>query len=628
MRQFDGRPPRGAVPATPSLDQAQVAAVTGKAAIQLTLAGPGSGKTTTLAARFAHLVENGTEPARILAVTFTKKAADEMRVRIAQVLGRDPDQGLRVMTFHAFAYRHLRHSPQVAGLPPSFQLWDNVVRRNVFHSRQMWWNEEIDIFDIIDGMKERLVDAAAFARLAQTPSAPPYYAKAVPFFAEYEAALREAGAIDFADMAPLLEQAMRRHPAFRQMVVEAFDHLLVDEYQDVNPGQLALIDHFVAAGTHLWAVGDDDQTLFAFRASNIRHVLDFDQRHRNAAIHVLDRNYRSSPEIASVAKTLIRNNHERADKDYLAVLPEQENVVLRGYRTAEIEARQVAAAIATLLDDGHPPREIAALYRAGTVGLPLQAALKDLNIPFEVRGSGDLWQNNAAKLVIGALHYLRDGATPAAMSRLGNGRRAETIVGRLDEVRPPDRRDFKTACNHVRGIVGAALPGKAADRERVEWASLVEAVVGLASTSGNLDELERRIALQSAALRTPPEHAVVLSTIHSAKGLEWDAVFLLGLEDGVLPNANADDIEEERRIAYVGMTRARRLLGLTYCSERYGSQMTPSPFLREIRTCEAVTWSGPNARAADRRLPLITAEDVPAKPSRARGFLKWAGLAD
>ncbi|MEO5374623.1 MAG: ATP-dependent helicase [Alphaproteobacteria bacterium] len=596
---------------SPPLDPAQAAAATGKATVQLTLAGPGSGKTTTLAGRFVHLVRQGAEPRRLLAVTFTRKAADEMGRRISGLLRLPSARGLPVMTFHAFAFRHLRANPAAAGLPEGFQLWEGHQQRHVFHARQMWWNEEMDILDIIGGAKERMIDAAAFARMVEEKKddLPESYAKAVPYYSFYEAALRQAGAIDFSDMVPLLARAMARDESYRRAVTGAFDHLLVDEYQDVNPGQLALIDHFVAERVHLWAVGDDDQTLFSFRASDIRHILDFGERHAGAEVHILDRNYRSAPDIVTAAKTLIRRNRLRADKDYGAVLTEPGEIVVRGYSTPEVEARQVTAAIAELLGGGLQPRQIAVLYRAGTVGLPLQTAMKESGIPFEVRGSGDLWQSTAARLVVGALHYLRDGQSVAAMSRLGTGKRSSNITERLDEVRSAVGRDFQVACRQVKRIVGGALPRKAAERERNEWASLVESVIGLAAACSGLDDLERRIADQSAALRNPPQHAVVLSTVHSAKGLEWDAVFLVGLEEGVLPSGNADDLEEERRVAYVGITRARRLLGLTHAAERYGTKAQPSRFLAEIRRAECHVESGSGARDADLRLPLASPEE-------------------
>jgi DNA helicase-2/ATP-dependent DNA helicase PcrA len=263
-----------------TLDSAQRAAATQAGTIQLVLAGPGSGKTTTLVGRFVHLVRQGVDRRRILALTFTRKAADEMKARIVPALDLDSAHDLTVATFHGFAFRHLRSNPQLAGLSEKFPLWDTPQQRHVFNSRRMWWNEESDILDIIAGAKERLLDAEGFAKSIDRDDE--VLGKAVEFFRVYQQALRDAGAIDFADMVPLVVGAMDENPAYAAGISGAYDHVLVDEYQDVNPGQVALIDRFVRAGRSLWVVGDDDQTLYAFRAADVRFILDFPQAPRRA----------------------------------------------------------------------------------------------------------------------------------------------------------------------------------------------------------------------------------------------------------------------------------------------------------------------------------------------------------
>jgi DNA helicase-2/ATP-dependent DNA helicase PcrA len=591
------------------LDPAQTAAAKGLALIQLTLAGPGSGKTSTLTGRFIHLLRQGVDPARILAVTFTKKAADEMGARIVRLLDLPSAAGIDIMTFHAFAYRLLKRNPAMAGLPDRFPLWDAAQQRHVFTSRRMWWNEEVDILDIIGGAKERMLDADALA--AEIDGNDDVLREAVKYFRVYEKALQAAGAIDFADMVPMLVSSMRRNESYRRSITGAYDHVLVDEYQDVNPGQIALLDQFVRDGVGLWAVGDDDQTLYAFRASDVRYILEFVTTHPEAQAHVLDRNYRSSPEIVLAAKRLIRHNKKRVDKDYQPTVTEPGDVVIRGYASPDIEARQVTLAIVELIKGGVAPNEIAVLYRSGAIGLRFQAVLKEAGVPFEVRGGADLWQSVAAKLVTGALIYLRDGETAAAMSRLGSNKRADIVREQLGQVRAVVRHQFGASCQHVQRIVTDAVPGRASEREKAEWSSTVDTVITLAASCASLEDLEQRIAEQSRSLRKPPEHAVVLSTIHSAKGLEWDTVFLVGMEDGVLPHVNAEDHEEERRVAYVGISRAKRRVGLTYSSLRYGDRSRPSPFLFEIagREKRHCIWTGARQAGADDRLPLLTRQD-------------------
>jgi DNA helicase-2/ATP-dependent DNA helicase PcrA len=424
-----------------ALDPAQQRASAGAGNIQLILAGPGSGKTTTLAARFVHLVRGGIDRRRILALTFTRKAADEMTGRIAAALGIWTAADLSVATFHGFAFRHLRRNPQTAGLSERFQLWDTPQQRHVFSSRKMWWNEDADILDIIGGAKERLLDAAGFAATIDTDDE--VLRRAVEFFRVYEIALSENGAIDFADIVPLLVRAMERNASYAAAVTGMYDHVLVDEYQDINPGQVQLIDRFVAAGVKLWAVGDDDQTLYAFRAADVRFILDFPRKYRGVEVHVIDRNYRSARQIVAAAKRLIVHNRARCAKECNPVTAEPGEIVIRGYPTAEVEARQVAKAVAALLRRGHSPRQLAVLYRTGTVGLGMQPALGALQIPYEVRGAGDLWQSVAARLVVGALFYLRDGDSVEAMSRIGSGRRAEILRSQLDQARATAKWSFR-----------------------------------------------------------------------------------------------------------------------------------------------------------------------------------------
>lgn len=617
------------------LDPRQQSAATGTGDIQLVLAGPGAGKTTSLAGRFVHLVRHGVDRRRILALTFTKKAADEMKLRIAAALDLPPAADLGIATFHGFAFRQLRRNPQLAGLPERFALWDAPQQRHVFNSRQMWWNEETDVLDIISGAKERLLDAAGLADEIEPDDE--VLRRAVEFFRVYERALCGAGAIDFADMVPLVVRTMDNNPGYAAAVTGTHDHVLVDEYQDINPGQIALIDRFVNAGAKLWAVGDDDQTLYAFRAADVRFILDFPRKYRDVQVHIIDRNYRSAKEIVAAANRLIAHNCVRSPKAGKPVTEEAGEIVIRGYRAAEIEARQVAKGVARLLASGHSPKQIAVLYRTGTVGLALQPALQALQIPYEVRGAGDLWQSVAARLVVGALYYLRDGESAEAMSRLGGGRRAEIVRRDLNRARA--REDFPAACRFVRDVVATAVPSRASERDRAEWVAVVEAVVGLASTCRSLDELVAKIAEQSASLRQAPGNAVVLSTIHSAKGLEWEAVFLIGMEQGVLPHINNDDLEEERRVAYVGITRAKRLLGLTFANTRFGQDSLPSQFLYELVGNERsyCVWTDPHINGADERLPLFSdrerqrliqgpASEPAPSPSHKRRMSKHADL--
>ena len=335
------RPPGSSIEDMRRLDSAQLAAATDRASIQLTLAGPGSGKTSTLAGRFVHLIRQGVDPARILAVTFTKKAADEMRRRIVRLLELPSPSSPHVMTFHAFAFRQLRRNPGMAGPPERFQFWDAAEQRQVFSSRRMWWNEETDILDIIGGAKERLMDAPSFA--AAIDPEDEVLVEAVKYFEVYEQALRDACAIDFADMVPRVVKAMTENESYRRSITSAYDHVLLDEYQDINPGQVGLIDHFVNDGVRLWAVGDDDQTLYAFRASDVRYILEFTKKYLAATVHVLDRNYRSCPDIVLAAKRLIRHNGSALTRTISRHSPSRVNWSSEGIRRRKSKRGRLGA---------------------------------------------------------------------------------------------------------------------------------------------------------------------------------------------------------------------------------------------------------------------------------------------
>jgi DNA helicase-2/ATP-dependent DNA helicase PcrA len=605
------------------LDASQQAAAAADQAVQLVLAGPGAGKTQTLVGRFKHLADRQVDPRRILAVTYTKKAADEMRVRIARMLGLDGGAELRIYTFHALALRCLKRNPHLAGLAPDFEVWSAPRQRAVFSARRMFWNEDQDILDIIGGAKENLLDAKTFEAALKPEDRLGWLA--LPFFTVYEQALRAAGAIDFADMVPVLLKAIADHPAYGESIGRTVDHLLVDEYQDINPGQERLIAHFRRCGVHLWAVGDDDQTLYTFRSADVRHILGFKARHPGAAVHILDRNYRSVPQIVSAARRLIGHNRQRFAKTYAPTQPEAGSIVIRGYSAADIEVRQVTRTIAALLEGGVEPQNIAVLYRVGSVGLGFQIALGAAGIDFEVRGAGDLWQGVVARLFLGSLFYLLDGDDRRALEKMGTGKRAAQLRHRLDDIASPRGRSFADLSRAVQAIVASALPQKASEAERRDWAGVSEAIASLAVACSSLEMFLDRIEAQSRASRHASERAVVLSTVHSAKGLEWEAVFVVGLEEGLLPSAGAE-LEEERRVAYVAVTRARTLLGLTYARTRGGANPRRSRFIDEFAAGRFVD-TGPGAAGADERLvrlspgevPVVAGDEAIPRLQRARG---------
>ena len=444
----------------------------------------------------------------------------------------------------------------------------------------MFWNEDDDILDIIGGAKERLLDARAFA--AAIDQSDDVMVEAARYFEVYEEALRAAGAIDFADMVPLVANAMARDEAYYRAIAGAYDHVLVDEYQDVNPRAVETARSLRARRVALWAVGDDDQTLYSFRASDVRHIIEFKRRHPDSAVHVLDRNYRAAAGLVGAARQLIRNNKARVDKDYAPVTGTPGEVVIRGYADAGYRGAAGRARHSTI-DKG---RHIARQHRRA-----LSDGRHRPGVPEHPEGDGaalrGAWRRRPLAERAGAARRRgpdvsvrrrqQRGPEPHRQQQARRDRPRAARSGGAGHCRQLHRRHPARATHRrQRGPV----PGLRARESRVAgdrrcgdracpWLGLIASA-------------REQIVEQSRALRNPPEDAVVLSTVHSAKGLEWDTVFLAGLEDGVLPHINAEDLEEERRIAYVGITRARLRLGLTYAAWRYGETARPWSFLREI----------------------------------------------
>lgn len=684
-----------------ALDVTQARAARCETPIQLTLAGPGSGKTTTLVGRYEHLIEQGFDPRAILALTFTRKAAAEMRDRVWRscartIQARAPELGKRdlpIATFHAFALAELKRDAEAAngevglsGLRQGFRvLAEKRQQRAIFSQRGMWWRETGDIVDLIANAKERLLDAFGFEQeILADPSraGERLWQEAIRYFQVYQAQLRQEGAVDFADFVPRLVATMDRHAAAREAVTGRFRHVLVDEYQDVNPGQHLLLDRFVADGVRLWAVGDDDQTLFSFRSSDVRLILGFADHYRanwdrwnlarsgdpdrpipaSAAVevHRLERNYRSHAAIVGVGQRLIGANRYRLDKpltparaDLIAQDPVN-RVAIYGYASPEEEATQIARAVKAMLDRGVVPDEIAILYRLSALSHHLAVAFVGAEIPFTIRGGGDLWQSAPARLLRGGLLYALLGETSEVLTVMGNSARGISLrkaidARRLDAFRAPEtnrahptrellgeyphRRvshplDFKAALHTVHGIVSDLFPSaKSAQRGDPDDAAAFDAASAFLMTFDSVASMERGVQDLSRAMEDKPQDVVVLSTIHKAKGLEWDYVFLVGCEDGIMPHIRAVRevklarearggaqvavrnpyekarpeaastpslgvpsaelaarllVEEERRIAYVGVTRARLGLCLTHVRMRNNDPARPSPFLKEM----------------------------------------------
>ena len=601
------------------------------------LAGAGSGKTRVITHRLARLIEAGADPRTVVAVTFTNKAADEMRERARRLLGGRPLVSF-VGTFHSWALRLLRRHAGEAGLPPRFSIADSSDQLALVKEAM----EELGVSDQalppgsvrarISHAKNALVSAQAFAN-AQTDWAGERIGKV---FLLYERKLAAAGALDFDDLIFRAVRLLRDRPDVLAAERARVRHLLIDEYQDTNTSQDALVKLLGAGSDSLCAVGDEDQAIYRWRGAEVEHILRFDEDFPGARIIPLERNYRSTSGILDSAAGLVANNRRRRPKRLLADRGAGQRVRLWRFDEDRSEAEEVVRALETRRGE---PGEVAVLYRTNAQSRSFEEELVRRRIPYVVVGGMKFYERAEVK---DALAYLRLAARPEddlAFRRVVNVPARGIGQATLDKLAaaaretgrswwevsgepPADLTDrartslsrFRLLVSELRERAANELPsvvlehlleatGLAALYEESEEREDVARRENLAELVSSAREFERRSGeeatladyLDSVSLATDADAAaggrgVTLSTLHAAKGLEFPAVFVVGLEEGYLPHGQSgedeDELEEERRLLYVGMTRAKDELTLTLARRRlvYGKVMPrlESRFVAEI----------------------------------------------
>jgi DNA helicase-2/ATP-dependent DNA helicase PcrA len=533
-----------------SLDPEQRAAVVASGPVCI-LAGAGTGKTRTITHRIAYAaLTGGAQPEHVLAVTFTARAAGELRGRL-RGLGVERVQA---RTFHAAALRQLTYFwPRVVGgerpdlVGSKFSLVGNAAGR----ARLRPSGAELrDLVAEIEWAKARLVSPAAYeAAAAALRREPPFEPESVAaVFAEYEAAKGRAGLVDFDDLLMLTAAAIEDHDDVAEEVRRRYRHFLVDEYQDVNPLQQRLLDAWLGGRTDLCVVGDDDQTIYSFTGASREYLLGFPSRYPDATVVRLVRDYRSTPQVVAAANRVLTGG-----KRLVAQRPDGPEPVFASFADEPAEGAWVARSCTELVEAGTPPSEIAVLYRVNAQSEVYEAALASAGVPYLVRGGERYFDRPEVRE---AMVALRVGA-------------------RDDEGDTPLPASVRTALSTVGWTPSepAARSGAARDR----WEALA-ALAGLADEAADrpggapafaefVAELEQRAADQ----HVPSVAGVTLASLHAAKGLEWDAVFLVGLTDGTVPIQHAvtpDEVDEERRLLYVGITRARARLHFSWAYAR------------------------------------------------------------
>lgn len=600
----------------------------------LVVAGAGSGKTRVLTQRIAWLISQGAHPQSILAITFTNKAAEEMRHRVADLIGPTA-QHMWVTTFHKTCVRILRQHAELLGYPKQFTIYDSqdskrligyVIRdmgldpkkfpANAAQSRiSLWKNELISTAQAHDHAEHII------AR------------KHAEVYREYQTRLLRAGAMDFDDLLVNVVRLFENHPDVLQQYQRRFQHILIDEYQDTNQAQNRIVLLLGAEHKNVCVVGDSDQSIYKFRGADLRNIDEFENAFGEATVVVLAQNYRSTQTILTAANAVISQNLGRRPKDLWTSAGSGEQIVRYFAENEYDEAKWVARTAQEIHDEEHRTwGDIAIMYRTNAQSRAIEESLRLAGIPYKVVGGTKFYDRREIK---DAIAYLKAGANPLdeiSIKRVLNVPKrgiGDTSIGKLDSFAVAQSVSFMEAMRRASeaGISGAALKGIAsfvalidelhecledgpaalleiameksgyltelADEDSVEAAGRIENITELISSAREtplVDEFLEQVALVADTDDLDADNLLVLMTLHSAKGLEYPVVFLVGCEEGVFPHSRAkddpDELEEERRLAYVGLTRARERLLVSHAYQRmlFGQSQynPPSRFLSEI----------------------------------------------
>jgi DNA helicase-2/ATP-dependent DNA helicase PcrA len=574
------------------LDDGQRAAVVAPSGPVCVLAGAGTGKTRTITHRIAHLVENGSHPvSEILAVTFTTRAAGEMRLRL-RGLGVP---GVQARTFHSAALRQLRYFwPKAVG----GTLWpvvEHKLRLVALAAKRAGAGTDAatlrDLAGEIEWAKASLIRPddylAAVARYSRdTPVAS---ATVVKVYAGYEKAKNAAEQLDFDDLLLHTSAILESDEDVAREFRSRYRCFVVDEYQDVTPLQQKVLDAWLGGRDQLTVVGDANQTIYSFAGASPANLLDFDRRYPHATVVRLVRDYRSTPQVVTLANRIIagaQGKSARLRLKLVAVLPDGPEASFDEHPDEPAEARAVAQKAATLISGGMPASGIAILYRINAQSESYEKALTDAAVPYVIRGGERFFARPEVRQAIIALR--QGAAADVDLPLVPAVRQLLQHVGLTDE--PPPAGALRDRWDSLLALVGVAE-------------ELVDAQPD-ATLGSFVAELEQR----SEAQHAPTVEGVTLASLHAAKGLEWDAVFLVGLIDGTLPIQHAetpDEIEEERRLFYVGVTRARTRLAISWALSR--------------------TEGGRRGRKRSRFLTGLAPEQIPVGRGRAAGRCRLCG---
>ena len=626
----------------------------------LVLAGAGSGKTRVLTYRIAHLLgECGVAPKQILAITFTNKAAKEMRDRLNGLVG-PAARTMWVMTFHAMCVRILRKNAELLGFSQSFTIYDEDDRKRMTASVLAALDIDSKRFppsimiSRISSAKNELIGPEAYAKTATLP--PEKLAAKV--FVEYERRMLAANAMDFDDLLVNTARLLELNPEVLARYQERFSHILVDEYQDTNRAQYTIVNMLAAARRNLMVVGDDDQSVYSWRGADIRNIMDFEQDYPDANVVKLEQNYRSTATILAAANCVVANNVDRKPKTLWTANAEGEAITRYLATDEKDEARFVVDEIERVMrEDRRSFADFAVFYRTNAQSRVLEDQFVRAGVPYQIVGGTRFFERAEIRDVMAYLKTINNPLDPVSLKRIINTPRrgiGDATIAVLEShalhdgillteaVAQAGTSDWLTSgprakvASFARLLEGARAVEGDTLREKVEAIVTISGIeIALRAEGtieadgrienihefyGVIDEFDREHPdagmddfMEWVSLRSDldtlveGDRAVTLMTMHTAKGLEFPVVFIVGMEDGIFPHANSmlepKGLQEERRLAYVGITRARERLYLThaYTRQLYGATQynPPSMFIGEIPD-DHMRVEGIGSLAADR----------------------------
>ena len=613
------------------LNDKQLEAVKATEGPLLVLAGAGSGKTKVLTTRIAYLIkEKNVDPYNILAITFTNKAAKEMKERIINLIG-SVGYSMQISTFHSFGLSIIKDNYELLGYKPNFTILDSDDTLTLIKKILKDMNIDPKIYNpkaiknSISSAKNELIDSKKYAKYVGSD----FEATVLDVYKQYESRLISNNALDFDDLLMKPIELFKNHPNILKEYQERFKYILIDEYQDTNEAQYLLTKMLSAKYKNICVVGDDSQAIYSWRGANYRNILNFEKDYKDTKTVYLEENYRSTKTILNAANSVIKNNVDKKEKNLWTNNEEGVKITYHKALSEVDEAYYVKDEIKKLIKDGVSPSEIAVLYRTNAQSRAMEDAMLESQIPYKVIGSFYFYNRREIKDLISYLKLIYNNDDDTSLIRIINtpkrGIGLKTIenlsikaltnkTSMFNSIDSGKELIFKNLINELKEkqenlslteLVDLVLDKSGMKEELVKENSIeadirLENLEEFKSITRSFEEANGIISLgefleQITLVSDMEEHknndnVVTLMTIHSAKGLEFENVFLIGMEEGIFPHKNSmdlrEDLEEERRLCYVAITRAKKNLYLVNAKKRmiFGetSYNMPSRFINEI----------------------------------------------